>query len=160
MNLNDIKGISENNYDLEKLDIKHNAKKLLSLNRVNIINNNNNLNKISNDNILSTNFAPDSPSNKVFSMKILTFGNNCNFPNENINEIENEDNLGIINNSDQNHNRIQNMHEGLRVIKTEFNSDLIGIDLRNKMSINYKMKDIENQRKKSNRKSIICGEDL
>lgn len=39
---------------------------------------------------LKNNHITDSPSNKILNMKILTFGQNCNFPGENLNEFDDD----------------------------------------------------------------------
>jgi hypothetical protein len=68
---------------MEALERKLNEKKLLSLN---FMKNNLNLKINNNNNYFNTNFDNDSPSNKILSLKILTFGHNCNFPGENLEE--------------------------------------------------------------------------
>jgi len=78
----------DNLFDMEALEKKLNAKKLSTLNFVN----NNNVNSNTNNNInFNSYFDNNSPSNKVLSMKILTFGHNCNFPDGNAEEDFNED---------------------------------------------------------------------
>jgi len=91
---------------MEALDRKVNAKKLLSVNyfknKFNLeANGSNNLN-------FNNNFENDSPSNKIISLKILTFGHNCNFPGGNPDEelyeeiIENNLNVDKYNKSIKN----------------------------------------------------------
>jgi len=156
LNLNEIKGNSDSNVDFQALDKKHNSKKLLSLNAININNNINNIIKLTIDPGVNTNFAPDSPSNKVFSMKILTFGQNCNFPNEKIENEEEDDDLGINFKIKNEKNHCDKMSH-LRSIKTEFNTDLLSIDNSNKKNKILKIKDVDKMSKKINKKYIIEG---
>jgi len=53
--------------------------------------NNNNQFVLENSPLIINNSDTDSPSNKIFSMKILTFGKNCNFPNGYLEEQSDED---------------------------------------------------------------------
>ena len=143
----------ENNLDLDILDKKLNSKKLLSLNIFNI--NNNNQEPINNAVNFNINNNTDSPSNKIFSMKILTFGQNCNFPSENIEEFDDEEmeDLGI---------NIKNKSEKNRIKKIMNLNELHNKDLKlinKKIVINskdeiLKNKNVDKQINKNNNEKI------
>lgn len=94
---------------MDALEKKLNSKKLLSLKFFK-----NNFNLEANNINFNTNFDNDSPSNKILSLKILTFGHNCNFPGETPEEefdeeqTENSHGLLLDGNANKNNKSVSN----------------------------------------------------
>lgn len=135
---------------IEVLDIKQNSKKTLHSN-INFLKNKQEMMSGVNFN---TNYNPDSPSNKVMSMKILTFGNNCNFPNDNVIEFNDEDenqisDLNYKSKFEKNSKNLLKINKNniLKIQKSDCETEerIIEEKFKNKLKIKKELNDGENR---------------